>query len=83
MPKKSTKHIPKPQDPVGWIRHGKIKTIDGDTGKVVHRGVRRGMLRDYDSDVTSERKDARDAKKHKTHTPRSGRPRRRTPETKG
>jgi hypothetical protein len=47
------------------------------------RGVRRGLSLDFDGDPTSERHNYSEAKVINTHSPRSGRPRKRTPETRG
>ena len=70
MPKRTTRHIPKPQHPLGWVKEGKIKVQDGETGKVSWRGVRRGLLADFDGDPTSTRhnyKDAVDVNHHSVH----------------
>jgi hypothetical protein len=47
------------------------------------RGVRRGLIRDYDGDPISTNHTRSEAKITNTHSPRSGRPRKRTPESKG
>lgn len=83
MPEKSTKHITNPQDPLGWMKDGKVKTQDGDTGKIVWRGVRRGILRDFDGDITSQVHNKENAKITNTHSPRMGAKRKRTPESRG
>lgn len=84
LPQKATKHIPKKRDPVGWIKNGKIKTLDAETNKVAWKGVRRGLLTDTQGgEPTSHRENYQEAKVTTTHSPRSGRARKRTPETKG
>jgi hypothetical protein len=67
---------------LGWVKDGKIKVQDGDTGKVSWRSVRRGLMADFDGDPTSTRHNYSEAKVTTTHSPRSGRPRKRTPDTK-
>lgn len=66
------KHIPKPQKPVGWIKDGKMKVQDGDTGKMGWRGVRRGLLRDFDGDPISTRHNVKNAKVPHSHTTHMG-----------
>ena len=83
MPKESTKHIPKPQNPIGWVKQGKIKVQDGDTGKVFWRSVRRGLVLDNDSEPTSQVHDKDLAKIPNNHSPRMGKKRKKTPETRG
>lgn len=74
LPKRSTKHVTNPQDPIGWVKHGRVKVKDGDSGKVGWRQVRRGMLSDFDGEPTSTRhnlKDAHDVNHHSVHKPKS------------
>lgn len=67
MPDKGTKHIPRPQLPVGAVKGGKVKVKDGDTGSVTWRSGRKGMLRDWDGDAISTRYNKKDAKVKSTH----------------
>jgi len=65
------------------VKQGKIKVQDGNTGKVAWRGVRRGLVLDYDSDPTSQNHTAAEAKITRTHSVHMGSKRKRTPESKG
>ena len=70
LPDKATKHVSKPRDPIGAVKGGKVKVLDGDTGKESWRSGRSGMSRDYDGDPTStayNKKDLKPAPKHQTH----------------
>jgi glucose dehydrogenase len=53
LPKKATKHIPKKQLPIGSTRKGKLKVMDGKTGKIKWRSLKSGALRDLDGDPIS------------------------------
>ena len=53
LPEKATKHIPKRQLPIGSTRKGKIKIMDGKTGKIKWRSMKSGMVRDLDGDAIS------------------------------
>lgn len=50
LPDRSTKHIAKPQASVGAKKDGKIKVVDGRTGKESWRQGSTGMLKDWDGD---------------------------------
>ena len=67
MPDKSTKHIPKPQEPIGTIKNGKIKVLDGDTQTVRWRQGKTGMSRDYDGDPISTNYNSKDMKSKPSH----------------
>jgi len=73
LPDKSTKHIKKPQQPIGAVKNGKVKVKDGETGKVSWRSGRSGMSRDWDGDPISKQYNRKDAKQKKTHTVHMGR----------
>ena len=53
MPDKATKHIPKKQLPIGSTRRGKLKVMDGKTGKIKWRSLRSGAVKDLDADPIS------------------------------
>jgi hypothetical protein len=83
LPDKGTKHIPKPQESIGAKKKGKIKVVDGRTGKEMWRQGTKGMLKDYDGDPIAVNHTAaglkhrpqhhpRMAVKHKTHKPYMG-----------
>ena len=72
MPQKSTKHIASKQLPIGSVKNGKKKVIDGETGKVSWRSVRSGMIKDYDGDPTAEHLDAGKMKSTPKHRPHVG-----------
>ncbi len=85
LPDRATKHIPKPQASIGAKKDGKIKVVDGRTGKESWRQGTKGMLKDYDGDPIAvnhtaaglkhrPQHHARMAVKHKTHRPRGPRP---------
>lgn len=78
LPDKGTKHIPKPQAPIGSTKDGKMKVIDGRTGKESWRQGTRGFLKDFDGDPTAANHNraglknrpqhhSRMSVKHKTH----------------
>jgi len=67
-----TKHVAKPQSPIGWVKDGKIKVQDGDSGKVGWRGARRGLFRDMDGEPTTARRNSEDAKVPRSHTVHRG-----------
>ena len=74
MPQKSTKHIAKPQNPIGWVKDGKVKIKDGDSGKVGWRSARRGFAGfDYDGEPTSQIRGKEGIKENRTHTVHRGR----------
>lgn len=54
LPDKGTKHIPKPQAPIGAVKNGKLKIIDGRTGKESWRQGTTGFLKDFDGDPTAK-----------------------------
>lgn len=83
LPDKGTKHIPKPQAPLGATKDGKMKIIDGRTGKESWRQGTKGFLKDFDGDPTAKNRNKaglknrpqhhpRMAVKHKTHRPSMG-----------
>lgn len=70
MPDKATAHITRRKPPIGAVKDGKIKVLDGDTGKESWRSGRSGMSRDFDGDPIStnyNKKDLKPAPKHQTH----------------
>lgn len=70
LPDRATKHIPKPQESIGARKNGKIKVIDGRTGKVAWRQGTRGMMKDYDGDPIAVNHTAANIKKRPQHHPR-------------
>jgi hypothetical protein len=73
LPKKATRHITNPHDPLGWVRNQKIKTLDSDTQKVAWKSVRRGLLLDNQGgEPTSQNTTAKDAKITRTHSVHTG-----------
>jgi hypothetical protein len=83
LPDKGTKHIPKPQAPIGAKKDGKMKVIDGRTGKESWRQGTKGFLKDFDGDPTATNHNragmknrpqhhARMAVKHRSHKPSMG-----------
>ena len=72
LPDKATRHIPKPQEPIGSQKKGKIKVLDGDTQKVRWRQGKKGFIRDYDGDPIAQNHTARNAEIKNTHSPRMG-----------
>lgn len=72
MPDDSTKHIAKPQLPVGSVKNGKVRIKDGTTGEVSWRSGRSGMSRDWDGDPIATNYNRADAKERKTHTVHMG-----------
>lgn len=85
LPDRATKHIPKPQASIGAQRKGKLKVIDGKTGRESWRQGRTGFIKDADGDPISKAPAGSGVKnrpshsvrmgiKHKSHRPSSGRP---------
>lgn len=85
LPDKATKHIAKPQESIGARKDGKIKVVDGRTGKEMWRQGTKGMMKDYDGDPIAVNHTAaglkhrpqhhsRMAVKHKSHRARDSRP---------
>ena len=77
LPDKATKHISKPEAPIGTVKDGKRKVLDGDTGRVSWRQGLTGFSKDYDGDPTAETPNVKDMKPrphHKIHTGRRQRP---------
>ena len=70
LPDRATKHIPKTQAPLGSKKNGKLKIIDGRTGKVGWRQGTKGFVKDYDGDPIAVNHTAEDAKKNPHHSPR-------------
>jgi len=50
LPDKGTKHIAKPQMPIGAVKGGRLKVIDGRTGKESWRQGTKGFMKDFDGD---------------------------------
>jgi hypothetical protein len=72
LPDKPTKHITRPQDPIGTVKNGKIKVFDGDSGKVAWRQGRSGMSKDFDGDPTAANHNRSGLKPQPKHSPRMG-----------
>ena len=72
LPDKSTAHIPRHHSPVGAVKNGKIKVLDGETQKESWRQGKTGMSKDWDGDAISVNYNARDAKKKPHHQPHMG-----------
>jgi hypothetical protein len=70
LPDRATKHIPKPQESIGAKKNGKIKVIDGRTGKESWRQGTKGFVKDYDGDPIAVNHTAGNAKKSPHHSPR-------------
>lgn len=70
LPDKGTKHIPKPQAPIGAKKDGKLKVVDGRTGKVSWRQGTKGFMKDFDGDPTSTNHNRAGMKKRPAHSPR-------------
>lgn len=73
LPDKPTKHIERPQAPIGAVKNGKIKVLDGDTGKISWRQGRTGMSRDFDGDPVSTNHNRSGLKPRPKHSARMGR----------
>jgi len=72
LPDKGTKHIAKPQAPIGSIKDGKIKVVDGRTGKEAWRQGTTGMSKDWDGDPVSRNYNRAGMKKQPQHHPKMG-----------
>jgi hypothetical protein len=72
LPDKSTRHIPKPQAPIGAKKNGKLKIVDGRTGKVSWRQGTKGFLKDFDGDPTATNHNKAGMKQRPTHSPKMG-----------
>lgn len=72
LPDKGTKHIPKPQAPIGAANHGKLKVIDGRTGKESWRQGTTGFLKDFDGDPTAMNHNRAGLKNRPHHHPKMG-----------
>lgn len=72
LPNKPTKHIKKPQPLVGAVKNGKLKVLDGDTGKTSWRQGTTGMSRDWDGDPISSNYNLSGIKSRPTHSPKMG-----------
>ena len=72
MPNNATKHITRPQAPIGAKKDGKLKIKDGDTGAVSWRQSKKGFRKDYDGDPTSKDYNAGDMKSFPKHSPHFG-----------
>lgn len=70
LPDKGTKHIPKPQAPIGAKKDGKLKIIDGRTGHVSWRQGTKGFAKDFDGDPTAINHNRAGMKKRPQHSPR-------------
>ena len=68
MPEKSTKHIARPQEPIGAVKDGKVKVLDGDTQRIGWRSGTKGMSRDYDGEPTAAQPNLRDLKSQPKHS---------------
>lgn len=85
LPDRATKHIPKPQASIGAQKNGKLKVIDGTTGRESWRQGKTGFIKDIDGDPISKapagsaaknrpQHHARESVKHKSHRASGGRP---------
>ena len=72
MPKKATKHITVHPSPIGTIKDGKIKVLDGETQTTSWRQGTKGMLKDFDGEPTSEQHNLKDLKHRPRHHVHSG-----------
>lgn len=72
LPDKGTKHIPKPQHPIGSVKDGKLKVIDGRSGSVAWRQGTKGFLKDFDGDPTSQNHNRAGLKNRPQHHARHG-----------
>lgn len=72
LPDVASPHIRKPQAPIGAVRNDKIKTVDGETGRIVWKQGKKGMARDWDGDPTSKQYNKDGLKKKPRHKVRMG-----------
>jgi len=72
LPKKATKHIARHPEPIGTVKDGKIKVLDGETQTTSWRSGRKGMLRDFDGEPTSTQHNLKDLKHQPRHHVHSG-----------
>lgn len=70
LPDRATKHIPKPQESIGARKDGKMKVIDGRTGREGWRQGQTGFIKDYDGDPVSKSPPNSGAKNRPHHSPR-------------
>lgn len=73
LPDKTTKHIQRPQAPIGTVKNGKIKVLDGDSGKIAWRQGTTGMSKDFDGDPTAVNHNKAGLKPRPKHSPHMGR----------
>jgi hypothetical protein len=74
LPKKTTKHIPKPETDVGWVKDGKVKVLDKDSGKIKWRGGRSAMSLDWDGDPIARNYDKESLKAYEQDNRKSKKP---------
>lgn len=72
MPAKATKHIPKTKEPIGTVKDGKLKVVDGETGKPTWRSGKKGFAQDYDGEPTTKDYNSKDLKHQPSHKPHHG-----------
>ena len=73
LPNKATKHITASPAPIGTVKDGKVKVLDGDTQKTSWRSGKKGMLKDFDGEPTSTQHNLKDLKPRPgVHHPRTG-----------
>lgn len=53
MPFKPTEDPGRTEYPIGMVKDGRIKVVDGSTGKPVWRSAKEGMVKDLDGDPVS------------------------------
>ena len=67
QPDRATKHIPKPQASIGAQKNGKLKVIDGTTGRESWRQGKTGFIKDIDGDPISKAPAGSGAKNRPQH----------------
>jgi hypothetical protein len=72
LPDNGTKHIAKPQANIGDVHGGKIKVIDGTTGKESWRQGTTGMSKDWDGDPIATNYGRAGMKNRPQHHPKVG-----------
>ena len=67
LPDRATPKVPRHQMPIGAVKDGKMKVLDGDTQKVSWRQGRKGFSKDFDGDPIAQNKNRAGLKKRPKH----------------
>jgi len=73
LPDRATPKIPRHNVPIGTVKEGKMKVLDGDTQKIRWRQGRTGFSKDFDGEPIAQNKNREGLKNRPRHSAHEGR----------